>query len=40
MYQILICDDELNILDKIREKVKTQFDKEKINAEQVTGNPV
>ena len=33
MYQILICDDELNILDKILEKVKTQFDKEKINAE-------
>ena len=31
MYQILICDDELNMLEKIRVKVKTQFDKEKIN---------
>ena len=33
MYQILICDDELNILEKIQEKVKTQFNKEKINAD-------
>ena len=33
MYQILICDDELNILEKMQEKVKTQFNKEKINAD-------
>lgn len=35
MYHILICDDEPQILDIIKEKVNTQFDKEKINAEYV-----